>query len=427
MIWNFVSDLILTKLPNKFKFLTYYWASNVEVLLIGRPSHVQYVSGYQLPFDRVLDPIRFALQSRCSAISVFLGTDTSRRTGRKRLRLLHKGQIKSVEGLVESRLIEQLKLREIDDKILTKELLEASRKFWSGYYSFKQFIDRSRNLRAVVVSVWYSPEMMGVIAAARQNNIVVVDVQHGADDSNAMGSWKMQSVPRLGYQMAPNYLWRWNQSKNLSADKDLKGKAITCHKFVVGGYPWISYWRFLREQSANCANARTPQQRNKYQVLFSVRNPFGESRERIPEFLLEFLRLPHPDVTVVIRLHPNDFVGQRHVEERLAGTLRTPYRVGSPKDDLYELLSESTHLVSAHSAVCLEALTLGVPTLLFGEDAKVNYKEILESNRATWTSGNLADLEKFIFNETCQGSTPIIVSSLDLTAETISAILEQTR
>lgn len=418
---DYLFDIVVKLVPKKIRPFAYKWASDAEVIFIGRASHSQFVAGYTIPFDRILDPIRYAVGSSIKTASVFLGTKTSNMFGRKRLALVSRGKFTPVEGLFESGLIAELEKLEIDPERFSADVLRAAHYFWLGYHSFCEISRKSKSLRAIFVSVWYSPEIMGIIAAARSMKLTVVDVQHGADETNAMANWKMLEMPPTGYQLAPNVFWRWQESQ--SSFPNFHKTAVCRHTVIVGGYPWISYWKFLRGQQLTIDNAKARETELRKQVLFSIRSPYGATLERIPDFILEFLRRSHPDILVVFRLHPNDLFGPKYIKNRLIGDFLTSYRVAEPSEDLYECLMQSTHLVTAFSSVCLEGLSFGVKTFLYGEDAYINYCDLIDEGLVGWTSGNADDLEQFVLSGMTTLCTQVIPSALELTSATVSELL----
>ncbi len=421
-IINYASDQLLLKFPNRLKFLMYRWARYSEILMIGRPSHAQFVAGFENEFDRVLDPIAETLQSKFVVSSTVLGANTSRKSDKTRLRLVFNGPTTKITGLTESGLMHELERHNLNLTSLKARFSQSTDLFWRGFYSFNHIVNRSTVLNKVFVSVWYSPDMIGIIASARQANIFVTDVQHGLDPTNAMGSWRISKIPIDGYELVPDRFWRWGSDIGETVNHTINRSDD--HSSVVGGYPWIHFWHSLQRTKID-PDENTPKKSYKRQLLFPIRSPYGESKERIPDFLLDFLRIPHPDTIVVLRLHPNDIYGYKYLKHRLSGQLQTAYRISDAGSDMYQSIAESSHLLTAFSAVCIEGLAFGIGILLFGADAFVNYKTLIEDRTFLWTNGNLEDLENFMNTSHNANSKThdFIVSSKDLTTSTANKLV----
>lgn len=416
---NLVVDTVPRVLPNALRTVGVRQLDNCEVVFIGRPSHLQQIASHRTPVDRVLDPIADVAGQSWKVRSFLIGVQARRDSGKSRLRVTGTGPSPIVTGLYESGLADEMCRFQLPIGVLTHQLKRYSKLFWRGYHSWRRMLAHAGDLQAVFVSVWYSPEMMGIIAASNQFGIRTVDVQHGHDESNGMGAWEMVKAPTNGYEIVPSMFWTWRQRIHKSSTSNVDRSQI--HQTVCGGYPWVYFWR---DNCSHQLQVGAPAfGSSQIRVLFVIRSPYGTSTERIPDFVLEFLSQAHPEIEFNFRLHPNDPDGRTYVKKRLSGRLATRYRISPSTEDLYESVSNSTHVLSPFSAVVLEARTLGVPVLTYGEDARENESSLIAAKQVQWTEGRAADIESFLYSSDKPEPFMGLESSREKTKTTLDVIL----
>ena len=76
--------------------------------------------------------------------------------------------------------------------------------------------------------------------------------------------------------------------------------------------------------------------------------------------------------------------------------LKHRYIIDNGGKNLYDQFVECTHHITASSSCCYEAEMYGVPTLLFGPDAKAMYAREIEADRFSWTEGDADELENWL-------------------------------
>jgi len=264
---------------------------------------------------------------------------------------------------------------------------------------------------------------MGIIASAQRRGIPVTDVQHGVQGEFHGMYAGFTCVPEHGYEFLPRWFWCWGDS----AVKDIMSSSRnrSHHIAISGGYPWIDYWRMLQEHRPSivfCSSRNKP----RCQLLVTLRGPYGDHTERVPDFLVDFLRKDHPNTFVVFRTHPNDPAALNYLRSRLKKPLKTSFVVTSFETDLYTTLSQSTHLLTAYSTVCYEASIFDVPTLLYGKDALEAFQQSINDGTFHWTSGTLSDLERFLEKPQTIGEprNSYMLSSLDLAQKTAKYLID---
>ena len=131
-------------------------------------------------------------------------------------------------------------------------------------------------------------------------------------------------------------------------------------------------------------------------VLLTTQPRHKANLEPIPDFLVEYLRSEPPHTRFIFRCHPNDPLGPEYCHQRLADISPGLFSLDTGKSNLYDQLLVATHHITAYSSCCYEASAFGVPTLLFGQDARVIYAEEIDSGEFAWTRGNTADLSAWL-------------------------------
>lgn len=383
------------------------------MIFIGRSSHLQRIGESKWPFDRVLDPIQESLQEHILTKKYVLGPKSASRTITKttRIRRISDRDFLEIHGLDKSGLLDSLQSTKIDIDNFLKTVMQYANKFWMGYHIGANWIRGTNNTQHVFVATWYSPEMMGIIAAFQEAGVSVTDVQHGFQGSlhgMYMGWGKSRSK---GYLMLPANFWTWSNSASSDILDSTNFRKV--HQPVVGGYPWIDYWN---KQQLNKMPQEIQVKTSTFRIrlLVILRPPDSPDTERIPDFLLDFLRRENPDVIVNFRTHPNDRDGFKYVKNRLGGAFATKFYITSHKIDLYNELQSSTHLISPYSSVCLEASFFALPVLTYGENSLSIFSNQIQSGELAWTLGNTDDIEKFI-NDTSfvqKQPAPYITSSV---------------
>jgi len=154
-------------------------------------------------------------------------------------------------------------------------------------------------------------------------------------------------------------------------------------------------------------------------VLVTIQPSQGDNNQPIPDFLLDFLRESPRDVFFIFRCHPNDQLGPEYCRRRLSELPAEVYKIDDGRSNLYDRLMMVTHHITAFSSCGYEADAFGVPTLLFGFDARAIYKDEIDEGLFSWTAGSSRDLALWLDKGNSGKSmvdSEYIISSLENTA-----------
>ena len=287
-------------------------------------------------------------------------------------------KISEITGLDSSKIIKSFKARLV--------------KFYKWYGYGKKIFQKNNALKEIYLVSWYFPDMMGLCAAASKLGISTFDIQHGKQGiyQPCYSGW--QKIPKDGYDLMPDFFWCWGKPScdHILRDTPDRKKHIP----FIGGYPWIKYYKEHIYEKKNKKNVC------KFRVIFTLQTLGGSHTESIPDFIVNFLtNLNSNDVYFNIKVHPNDYDHAiDYTKNRLKNVSKDLYSIISNEVNLYDIFMNSTHHITACSSCCYEAHAFGLPTLLFGNEAREIYDYEIKNSIFTWTSGNILDLEKWLDN-----------------------------
>ena len=367
--------------------------SNATLLFVSRPVYLQVLPSGKL-FDRIVDPLLFELLPGSHAekfyVSPWPAQAALQHAGR--CLLAARAPAPLIPAQDRATLITLAQASGLAADAFLRRYAGALHAFCRCFKTGTQLFAGRPGLRTIYLTSWYFPDMMGLTAAARQRGIRVVDVQHGKQGRHQGMYSGWHDLPASpGYLAMPDGFWCWGGPSCrhiLASDPDRQ-----THRPFVGGFPWLDYYR---TQLAGAAAAHAAPATECRVVLVTTQPRHKANVEPIPDFLLEYLRSQPAHTHVIFRCHPNDTLGPEYCRQRLAGISPTLFGVDAGKSNLYDQLLSATYHITAYSSCCYEASAFGVPTLLFGQDARAIYAEEIDSGEFAWTEGRVADLSAWL-------------------------------
>lgn len=368
-----------------------------EVLFIGRAQHRVRIKGVRKCFDRIMDPLVHLTDSGTVTKSFTLGIPKLRNSYNptERLRVRRSVPELKILGLEESGLPEYLGQLNVSMDSLWSAVRLGVKAFSKSYVMGGDLLSKAPNTKRIFLSVWYSLDSLGVIAAAHQRDIQVIDIQHGGEMHGMYAGWSC--IPENGYELLPDIFWCWGDE---SANRIQHGmKKSSKHRTIVGGYPWQEFRQTKMSESIDKSQLTTPTASSTKVVLFSLQPLSFDVQQRIPDFVLSFLKLDHSEIHFKFRRHPNDPDDKEELRQLRKMKLKTHFEIEDSSADLVSTISGSNFHISAFSSVAFECFALGVPSLLFGEQSKVLYDREIQEGVFSWTTGAINDLSKFFEGE----------------------------
>ena len=400
-------------------FLSSPQASGDEATaFISRPLYLQALPNGVL-FDRIVDPLAFCMPSNIIHSKYYVAKWPKRSRLYYSAALLRPGFQLSLKVSKEHRaaLFHVACAAGIDPQQLLLRYAQSLRAFGGWYSEGQKFFEGRRHLKTLYVASWYFPDMMGLIAAAKEWGVKTLDLQHGKQGKfQAMYSgWR---IPDEGYQMMPDVFWCWGMPSAKHILESSPNRKF--HRPLVGGHPWLDYYR--RHISSKTAYGRRS---TKKYVLVTIQPPQADNIEPIPDFLLDFLSDRPKNVYFIFRCHPNDKNGLEYCRGRLPEFASDLYEIDIGYSNLYDQMLTATHHITAFSSCCYEAEAFGIPTLLFGADAYALYKDEIESGSFSWTAGSARDLTLWLETrapESDKIGNPYIISALEHTRTIVQQV-----
>ena len=306
----------------------------------------------------------------------------------------------------------------VDSSNFISRVRQSVASFDRWYQFGNKFFGVRSQLKLIFVTSWYFPDLMGLIAAAHERGVKVVDVQHGKQ-GKLQAMYSGWNIPKGGYEMMPDFFWCWGQpSVNHILQTSPKRD---CHNPFIGGYPWIEYY----QKYIFSPPMKTLDPCKKF-ILITLQPPQGANSEPIPDFILHYMSKCPNNVHFIFRIHPNHSNGVSYCHHRLAAFSKDIFDIDDSSTNLYDTFMLATHHVTAYSSCCYEADVFNIPTLLFGVDALTIYKDEIKNGIFSWTIGALVDLECWFeqsSRDLSPSSCPYVISSLDH-ARSVLACLE---
>ncbi|WP_405097348.1 hypothetical protein [Oceanobacillus sp. FSL H7-0719] len=238
-------------------------------------------------------------------------------------------------------------------KLIYKRILTFELK-----YSFFNMLIKRKKLKKVFLVVSYTN--FPLVAAAKDNNIVVSEIQHGViTDYHFAYNFGNPSI-KLKY--FPDKLLTfgeyWGKTEKFPQQA----------KVVVNGFP------YLNKQLEKYKDI--PKKKN--QILFISQGTIGRELSRKANEIAEIMY----DYKIIYKLHPGEYDRWRkdYPELVAASKLNNVEIIDSNEKNLYSLFAESEYQIGVYSTAIFEGLTLGCKTLLFNLPGIEYMEDLIKQN-----------------------------------------------
>ncbi|MBF4465680.1 hypothetical protein [Flavobacterium sp. LC2016-12] len=271
-------------------------------------------------------------------------------------------------------------LIELENKIGTKPdtiLKRVSGSFQNAlvWKNLWLYVLHKNQAQKVFLLCYYDSRMYGLILAAREKNILSIDMQHGGQSDFHPG-YNFNSVPVKGYRLLPDYFWTWEKS---SYDNILNFTQSSSHKVIVGGNPWITS---LKNKNVFLDEKRI--------VLYTMQTTL---RPVLHSYIIDAIKNTPDNYTWWLRLHPRMLkseIEQLHEQLNDANISDKVEIEKATNLPLPMILANCSAHISHFSGSIMEADLMNVGSnIIIGEIGKKFYKEILDEKRALYFDTNL--------------------------------------
>lgn len=285
-------------------------------------------------------------------------------------------------------------------KFEKSQVIKWAQKILSYSEFFKKIYRCTKAERIAMLSYYGNDGLYAAMLGANQLGLQTIDHQHGPQTRAHMvySSWNVH--PLSGYHLMPSAYWCWDQA---SADNINSWARKIGKQAFVTGHAFLNHYK----------NSVADQQRGNA-ILYSLQ--LGNLEDYFPESLLQFMSQsgrmwrirPHP------RNHTDTKLISRLIEahdKAISFVVEDPFR-----DTLASSLLGSALHLTRFSGCTLEAISLGVPTMLIDpmgkevfqaylDDRSVKYIDLSQSD---FVRQGLAMLESDSFTDKPESSEQVI-------------------
>ena len=275
----------------------------------------------------------------------------------------------------------------LNEDLLIRDALEIE-----AYYELYSEILSLFQPLAVFQVCYYSQQGFGLNQASKAQRIQCVDVQHGKQGAYHAAYSHWRYFPANGWEFLPSHFINWGNSSKESIERWFpKFPASALPKAIVGGYPWLGKWMNNSTHSLGRKRDDTAFETNttmlspikkltaeKKTVILTTLQPIWDS---MPEMILQAMRQSPKEWLWLVRLHQAQMDKQLEWREQIASVAGCAYDIEvASSAQLYELFYHAHCHVTAYSSCCYEALSMGIPTVLWGDRGAVIYKKEIQNS-----------------------------------------------
>ena len=239
--------------------------------------------------------------------------------------------------------------------IIRDQSFERNLRHWAiGYYKkfyLYRWLFQRKEFSKLYCSVYYDPNMLAMLKAAKESGIYTIEYQHGIQNQ-MHPMYNSLSLYTDEKSALPDCFWVWDTV----AEKRLCAATCDQRKIEVVGQLWQAFYETEIAKSVRAFPAREDLQQNKV-VLIALQG--------FPRFfnfeVLESLRALSDDWLIIIREHPlhplsleqrNEYFSQQDYE--------APIKFSPSQESLESIFAVADVCISGFSTVCYEAKVSGV-------------------------------------------------------------------
>lgn len=219
---------------------------------------------------------------------------------------------------------------------------------------------------------FYENKINAMFSAANSLNIKTIEYQHSAISNSHFAYSKWKRVDDL-YLHFPSCFYVWNKCDYLLIKDNFKGVYRKSKAEIVG----IRHLKL------------TPSlfEKNRDKLLICLQGIW------MPQWLESFL-IEDNDFQWFIRLHPR-YPNDKKQLNKLEKLEKVNLHINEANSStLEELLPQSLALITCFSGTALEAFSLGIDVLIYGEEGKAAFSNFIEDGRFTYVSNQKIFVDK---------------------------------
>jgi len=219
---------------------------------------------------------------------------------------------------------------------------------------FNKIIRRVKPRIAIVVVAYTSPFF---IEACKQNQIPVIEIQHGMFSRYHLGYDYSAITPQLYF---PDHVWLWGRYW-----RDAANLPKRCQYKEVG-------WPLFEDHRENTQQSKEPD------CLFISQGSVGK---KIAEEALQ-LRRDRPEIKIYFKLHPSEY---QTWQQEYPELLKAGIQVLTAEDGgIYDWLAKIRYVVGGYSTVLAEAIGMGCRVGVLNVPGREYMERLVERKAAYW-------------------------------------------
>ncbi len=299
--------------------------------------------------------------------------------------------IKSEEILIDNKLKKVINKISVENKLgknFLKDFISKLKIFYSWYNHGIKLFENNSYIKRIFIACWYTPDAMGLIAAAKKFNILTFDMQHGIQGKYRPMYTDWTNIQKEGYELLPNYFCCWNKDTKINILTSSKKRTDNIPKVI--GNSWINLYEKKLKIKKSINNKRV--------ILFCLQPQTSTNDIVIPKFIKTFIDSDTFKKDIFIfRFHPNDLSNKDEVKNFINNHKKqSQLKIDTGEFYIFDALNYCTHHITAWSTTALEASYFKKNSAVFGQDAKVVFKKYIKKNYIKWLNGSNKSLIKWI-------------------------------
>ncbi len=254
---------------------------------------------------------------------------------------------------------------------------------------FKEYFDelfKVSNVKFIFIEDYFIYIQMAMCASAKENNIKVIEIQHGILDCKYFPYHENNS----NYSVLPNYIWCWSER-----DQDNILKHNKNFKYLipfVGGNMWLR--KFIKKEIQEITKQEESffsELKSNYKtiILISLQPTF-----LLSENMIETVSNAPANCFFLIRYHPlNTTLEERNtIRTMLKGFTNVEIDIASTIN-LYALFQKCDFQLTHSSATAIEAIAFNLPTIICSEIGYDLYREQINDGVILYSKNSKQTIE----------------------------------
>jgi hypothetical protein len=251
--------------------------------------------------------------------------------------------------------------------------------YYSFYNTFFYDILKKIKPKSLVIMVYYENHLnFAITYMANKLKIKTIEMQHGPQTENQTAYGNFTKIPFQGFNSMPKIYWCWDESSRSPINNWIVDKSKV--NSILGGNPWIEYWKNKNIKSENCNY-----------ILYSLQPKPLELIQLFPDSIIQIIN--SNKFSWVLRSHPRqdkiellNFLQEINILDKVSieDSNHSPLPLS-----IYNCLFHVTNF----SGTTIEAAIMKKKTVLLHNIGMLNCISLIEENLAIYLDPNNPDFE----------------------------------